>query len=99
MKNTYELVWTNEALKGLESILDYLQNNFPIQVTRKFVTQLDKQLKMILQNPALFPASEIYNEVRRMIVHRLTTVYYVVRDQQIILITIIDNRMDLHVLE
>lgn len=57
MKNSYELVWTNEALKGLNNILDYLQDNFSIQVTQKFVTQLDKQLNMILQNPALFPAS------------------------------------------
>lgn len=95
MKNFYELVWTHEALKGLERILDYLQNNFSIQVTRKFSSQLDKQLNLILQNTELFPTSKMYGEIRKMNVHKLTAVYYVVKGQQIVVITIIDNRMDL----
>jgi len=29
MKNTYKLIWPDEALKGLKEIIEYLENKFP----------------------------------------------------------------------
>ena len=40
MKNTYKLIWAEEALEGLKEIFSYLENNFP----QKDVKSLHKNL-------------------------------------------------------
>lgn len=50
MKNTYKLVWSDEALKGLKSIFNYLEFRFSEKNIRKFAKKLDKQLK----NPSAY---------------------------------------------
>jgi len=51
MKNTYKLIWSDEALNNLKRIIDYLENRWTEREIKKFTQLLDKQLKLINDNP------------------------------------------------
>ncbi len=88
MKNTYELIWSDEALSGLKDIIDYLANKFSEKEVKKF----DKQIDIIRISPETFPLSHNSNLVRRSIVAKLTSIYYWIDGNKIKLVSIYDNR-------
>jgi len=47
MAYRYKLFWSDEAINNLESILDYLQNQWTQREVDKFKNQLSKQLNLI----------------------------------------------------
>ena len=44
MKNTFKIVWSDEALKNLKGIIEYLENRWTTREIKKFSQLLDKQL-------------------------------------------------------
>lgn len=51
MKNTYKLIWSDEALKGLQEIISYLENKFSEKEVKVFAKKLDKQLEILKKSP------------------------------------------------
>ncbi len=92
MKNTYKLIWSDEALEGLKEIIIYLENKFSEKDIRKFAKKLDKQLGIIQTNPESFPVSTKSKTVRRSIITKLTSIYYTIDKDTVKLISIFDNR-------
>jgi plasmid stabilization system protein ParE len=54
MENTYKLIWSDEALINLKNIIDYLESRWTKREIKRFSQLLDKQLKLIEENPFLF---------------------------------------------
>jgi plasmid stabilization system protein ParE len=94
MKNTYKLIWSDEALNNLNDIIEYLKNRWTEREIRKFAQLLDKQLKLIKGNPHLFAKSDKSNEVRRSVLSKQTTIYYRVIAYQVRIISLFDNRQN-----
>jgi plasmid stabilization system protein ParE len=94
MKNTYKLIWSDEALNNLKGIIDYLEYKWTNREIKKFVQLLDKQLKLIKENPFLFSESEKSNGLRKSVLSRQTTIYYRIIDYEIRIITLFDNRQN-----
>lgn len=94
MENTYKLIWSNEALSNLKNIIDYLEDRWTTKEIQKFSRLLDKKLQLIERNPLLFQASPNSNELRRCILSKQTTIYYKIKNRQIYIVTLFDNRQD-----
>ena len=94
MKNTYSVFWSSEALKNMESIFLYLEENWTQRELRKFAKLLDKQIKLIQSNPFLFEKSDKSIDVRRSVLNKLITIYYRVRFSEIQILTLFDNRQN-----
>jgi plasmid stabilization system protein ParE len=94
MKNTYSVFWSSEALKNMESIFLYLEENWTQRELKKFAKLLDKQIKLIQSNPLLFGKSDKSNDVRRSVLNKQITIYYRVRFSEIQILTLFDNRQD-----
>ncbi len=94
MKNTYKLIWSDEALNNLKGIIDYLENRWTEREIKKFAQLLDKQLKMINDNPFLFVESDKSNGLRESVLSRQTTIYYRIIDYEIRIVTLFDNRQN-----
>ena len=94
MRNTYKLIWTEEALNGLKEIIDYLERKFSEKDVKKFVKKFDKQIEIIKSKPETFSFSPKSKTVRRAIVAKLTSIYYRIDGDVINLVTIYDNRKD-----
>lgn len=94
MKNTYKLIWSDEALNNLKGIIDYLENRWTKREINKFAQLLDKQLKLIENNPYLFAESDKLKGLRKSVLSRQTTIYYRIINFEIRIITLFDNRQN-----
>ena len=92
MRDTYRLIWSDEALNGLKEIIEYLESKFSEKDVKKFVQKFDKQIKLIKSNPEIFSFTPKSKTTRRTIVARLTSIYYRVDGDVIYLVSIYDNR-------
>jgi plasmid stabilization system protein ParE len=64
MKSTYKIIWSDEAKKNLQHIVDYLEKFWTSREIRKFARLLEKQLILIKRNPALYPYSNKSGYIR-----------------------------------
>ncbi|MCD6565532.1 MAG: type II toxin-antitoxin system RelE/ParE family toxin [Bacteroidales bacterium] len=94
MKNTYKLIWSDEALFNLKGIIDYLENRWTKREIKRFALLLDRQLKLINDNPFLFAESDKSNGLRKSVLSRQTTIYYRIVDNEIHIMTLFDNRQN-----
>ena len=47
MKNGYEILWTDNALKELQKTVEYLQENWTEKELKNLASNLDKTLNLI----------------------------------------------------
>jgi plasmid stabilization system protein ParE len=72
----YKLFWSEEAIRNLEEILDYLNHQWSQKEVANFKKKLAKYLDLIIKNPFLFPVSNYNQRLRRAVMSRQTTIYY-----------------------
>jgi plasmid stabilization system protein ParE len=91
----YKLFWTEEAIRNLEEILDYLVDNWSQKEVEGFKEKLLKQLDLILINPKMFPVSSYNPRLRKAVLSKQTTVFYEVKGNIIYLAYIFVNRKNI----
>ena len=94
MTNIYKIVWSDEALKNLAAITNYLENNWTEKELKQFAGLLDKRLNSIASNPTLFPIFNHITNIRRSVLSKQTSIFYQIIDLEVRLITIFDNRQN-----
>jgi plasmid stabilization system protein ParE len=94
MKSTYRIVWSDEALKNLQEIIDYLEFRWTDKEIRNFSKLLDHNIKLILSNPYLFPDSEDFPQYHKVVLSSQTSIYYEIVRDEIHLITLFDTRQN-----
>lgn len=92
MKNTYKLIWSDEALENLKKIIKYLESRWTEKEIKKFATLLDKRLEIIEKNPFLFAESEKLNGLRKSVLSKQTSIFYRIIKHDVRIITLFDNR-------
>ncbi|MBE0637808.1 MAG: type II toxin-antitoxin system RelE/ParE family toxin [Bacteroidales bacterium] len=76
MASDYPIIWTEEAIRNLEAILDYLQNRWTQREVDNFKKRLSSLLVLISGNPKLFPKSEIQPRLRKAVLSKQTIIFY-----------------------
>lgn len=76
----YNLYWSEEAVKNLEEILDYLRNKWTHKEAENFKLKLSKLLDLIVRNPLMFPLSNYNPRLRKAVLSRQTTIFYEIRE-------------------
>ena len=92
MKSGYKIEWSVEAISNLDSIIDYLSNNWTNREICAFYKLLDKTLILISKNPDIFSNSELKSKVKRCVLSKQTTIYFEVKAYNIVILTLFDNR-------
>jgi plasmid stabilization system protein ParE len=92
MKSGLKIRWTEEATKNLESIILYLETNWTPKELRKFFQKLEKQLVLISIFPDAYPLSLKKKKIHRCVFAKNLTVYYTVKDEYLVLLSIFDTR-------
>lgn len=54
----FKLFWSEEAIRNLENILNYLIEKWSQREVDNFKSRLSRQLDLIVKNPRMFPVSE-----------------------------------------
>lgn len=92
MKDTYKIIWSDEALNNLRDIIDYLEIRWSKKELKKFSKLLDKKLESIKIRPQLYPQSNKSKGLRRCVLSKQTTIYYRLNEFEIRIISLFDNR-------
>jgi len=88
------VIWSPLAEKDLESILDYLQNNWDDQVLQSFIEITGKLIHRISVNPKLFPVILVKRNIRKCVLTKHNTLFYRERRTHIDILRIYDTRQD-----
>lgn len=83
MKSTFKIIWSDEALNNLKTIIDYLENRWTQKEITNFSRLLEKNLKLIENSPFLLPLSDDFQDVRRVVLSPQTTIYYRIEQNEI----------------
>ena len=86
MASYYPIIWTEEAIRNLEAILDYLQNRWTQREVDNFKKRLSRLLHLISANPKLFPKSEIQPRLRKAVLSRQTIIFYEFKNEKAYLV-------------
>lgn len=63
-----KIFWTEEAIRNLEEILDYLLTNWTSKEVDNFKAKLAQHIDLIKRNPEMFPISSHQPELRKTVV-------------------------------
>jgi len=94
MKNTFEIIWTNEAKSRLDSIHEYLAHNWSVKEVAGFYDKLEKKIGMISKNPYYFVTSTIKKTIKRCVVTDQVSIIFEIDDNRIVILALIDNRIN-----
>jgi plasmid stabilization system protein ParE len=94
MKNGYKVLWSEQALRDLQGVINYLSENWTQRELKNFSRRLDKRINLISHYPNLFPSSYKQKSIRRSVLTKHTTVYYQVGLQTITIISLFDTRQN-----
>lgn len=94
MQSTYKIIWTEEARRGLNNILSYLEYKFSRKDIVNFSKKLNTSLELLHANPFLYPSSKTSQGTRRIVIGSLTSIIYKIEEQQIVIVTVYDNRVN-----
>ena len=93
MKSGFSIRWTDHALSERNKTFEYLEENFTQRELRSLSVEIEKVVKLIAQNPYLFPVSDI-NDVRKAVVLRFNSLYYRVQNDSIEVLSFFSNRQN-----
>jgi len=94
MKSGLKIRWTEEATKNLESIISYLESNWTTKELKKFFQKLEKQLLLLSIFPEAYPFSSKKKSIHRCVFTKNLTIYYTVKDDYLVLLSIFDTRQN-----
>jgi plasmid stabilization system protein ParE len=95
MGSDFKVFWTDEAIKNLQSIMDYLDCQWTQREIDNFKKKLAKQIELIETNPRLFPVSEYNPRLRKAVLSKQTTIFYEIADRMIYLVYLFNSRQDI----
>lgn len=88
----YELFWSDEAVKNLESILAYIEQEWTLKEVEKFKKRLRQVLKLISINPNLFPKSQYNKQLHKAVLSKQTIVFYKTDENRIYLVYLFETK-------
>lgn len=95
MTSDFKIFWTEEAIINLEDILDYLSCKWTQREIDNFKLRLSKQIALIQNNPKLFPLSDYNPRLRKAVLSKHTTIFYEVKDYEIYLVYLFNNKQNI----
>ena len=94
MESNFRILWSDEAVRNLEDILDYLTSRWTEREISNFKVQLSKQLDFITQFPYMFPSSEQNERLRKAVMSKQTIIFYEVKEGVINIAYLFNTRQD-----
>ncbi len=90
----YRIFWTDEAVKNLEGILDYLTHRWSQKEVEQFKMKLARQIELIASYPQMFPVSGHCPRLRKAVLSKQTTIFYELRGSAIYLTYLFVNHQN-----
>ena len=89
------ILWSDQSLINLESILHYLESYWTKREVDKFKAQLNRNLEIISQYPKIFPESKTEPGLRKAVLNKQVSIIYKILDGAVLIAYLVDNRQDI----
>ena len=90
---TLTVRWADEARETFDIILELIENKWGFLSAQKFIRSTDATITSISHQPYIFKAS-ISKNVRKAYIARQTSMFYEIKDDQIVILYFWDNRQE-----
>lgn len=88
-----EVQWTEIARRTLKETSDFILELWDVAVNEEFINQLDYRISQLQKNPELAPAFE-NTQIRRLLIHKTVSLFYINTPRFIKILMIWDSRQD-----
>ncbi|MEQ9576682.1 MAG: type II toxin-antitoxin system RelE/ParE family toxin [Marinoscillum sp.] len=88
-----KVIWSPTARKSLRRTSVFISELWNEQVKTEFLNQLNFRVDQIRKNPELAPTFED-SEVRKLVIHKSVSLYYLNLPEHLRLLLVWDNRQD-----
>lgn len=88
-----KVIWSPTARKSLRRTSNFISELWNEQVKSEFLNQLNFRIEQIQTNPELAPTYED-SEVRKLVIHKSVSLYYMNLPEHLRLLLVWDNRQD-----
>ena len=92
MDSSFEVQWTERSLSNALDIKEFIGIKFTKKEVLKFESLLVEFEKTVSNFPTLYPESKSQKSLRRAVLHKRTTVYYIFKNNTVTVIAMKDNR-------
>ncbi len=82
----HTVIWSEEAVRNLEGILEYLYSEWTQREVDNFKRLLSKQLLLISNHPLMFPISKFQPRLRKAVLMSKIIVFYEFKEKSIFLV-------------
>jgi plasmid stabilization system protein ParE len=89
-----EVKFTLNAKESFDTIVNYIEVKWSIKEKITFLKKFDKSVSAIFLHPESFPLTEKNKMVRKCVVTKQTTFYYIFTTKAITIISVFDTRQD-----
>lgn len=80
-----QIIWSEEAKQDYLENIEYLLEKRTEKSAINFINEVDAVLELLKINPELFPLSD-YKSIRRVVIRKQITLYYMLKGSNIYLI-------------
>ncbi len=88
------LLWTQRAITEYDYLIDYLFNEWGIEITERVMNEIGKTIDRIQNSPEQFPVFIKSKNIRRSVASPQTLIFFRVNTDQIEILSVFDNRQD-----
>ena len=91
-----KIIWTDESLKNIEAIVNYLNKKWGEKVTNEFLVKLRERSILISKLPAAFTLINKEEQIRSSVLTKQTTIFFRVdyEAREIKILSVFDTRQD-----
>ena len=94
MGEPHKIIWSEEASGSLDDIHNYLKKHWTEKELSAFFQKLEKAILLISVNPKTFPVTSIRTNLRRCVLSKQLSLYYVAGNKTVFITSLFDNRQD-----
>ena len=89
-----KLIWTDNAINNLETILSYLDLNWSEKVRKNFIAKLDNKIEQIKKFPESGIKTNAKTDLKKILITKHCYLVYKVKKNKILLINFKDTRQN-----
>jgi len=89
-----KIFYTSDAQSTLAAVYNFIDKKFGSRTADRFLTDAEKTISLIAENPLMFRASTFDVDVRIGFISKQTSLFYRVSEETIYLLFFWDNRQE-----
>ncbi len=90
----YKIRWTKRAEDNFHNVVEYIEIEWGANSAKRFVRKVYKLLDLLKKQPLVGKIEVEQKGIRSFVFSKQNTLFYRIKEQQIIILAIFDNRKD-----